>query len=124
MNKNTKEDCEMKKEEYLSLIDEVIAQGPYTDTWDSLCEHPTPKWYARDKFGIFIHWGVYSVPAFGNEWYPRNMYVKGSKENLHHTEKYELWINSATRILFLSLGLRRLIRRNGRPYLKRRERNS
>ena len=50
----------MKKEEYLSLIDEVIAQGPYTDTWDSLCEHPTPKWYARDKFGIFIHWGVYS----------------------------------------------------------------
>ena len=53
----------MKKEEYLSLIDEVIAQGPYTDTWDSLCEHPTPKWYARDKFGIFIHWGVYSVPA-------------------------------------------------------------
>ena len=59
----------MKKEEYLSLIDEVIAQGPYTDTWDSLCEHPTPKWYARDKFGIFIHWGVYSVPAFGNEWY-------------------------------------------------------
>ena len=78
----------MKKEEYLSLIDEMIAQGPYTDTWDSLCEHPTPKWYARDKFGIFIHWGVYSVPAFGNEWYPRNMYVKGSKENLHHTEKY------------------------------------
>lgn len=78
----------MKKEEYLSLIDEVIAQGPYTDTWDSLCEHPTPKWYARDKFGVFIHWGVYSVPAFGNEWYPRNMYVKGSKENLHHTEKY------------------------------------
>ena len=61
MNKNTKEDCEMKKEEYLSLIDEVIAQGPYTDMWDSLCEHPTPKWYARDKFGIFIHWGVYSV---------------------------------------------------------------
>ena len=88
MNKNTKEDCEMKKEEYLSLIDEVIAQGPYTDTWDSLCEHPTPKRYARDKFGIFIHWGVYSVPAFGNEWYPRNMYVKGSKENLHHIEKY------------------------------------
>ena len=43
----------MKKEEYLSLIDEVIAQGPYTDTWDSLCEHPTPKWYARDKFTVF-----------------------------------------------------------------------
>ena len=111
----------MKKEEYLSLIDEVIAQGPYTDTWDSLCEHPTPKWYARDKFGIFIHWGVYSVPAFGNEWYPRNMYVKGSKENLHHTEKYGTLDKFG---LFLSLRLRSLIRRNGRPYLKRRGRNS
>lgn len=50
----------MKKEEYLSLIDEVIAQGPYTDTWDSLCEHPTPKWYARDKFGI-LSTGVFTV---------------------------------------------------------------
>ena len=42
----------------------------------------------NNKVGIFIHWGVYSVPAFGNEWYPRNMYIKGSKENLHHEEKY------------------------------------
>lgn len=50
----------MKKEEYLSRIDEVIARGPYTDTWDSLCEHPTPKWYARDKFGIFTT-GVFTV---------------------------------------------------------------
>ena len=58
MNKNTKEDCEMKKEEYLSLIDEVIAQGPYTDTWDSLCEHPTPKWYASLEF---LFTGVYIV---------------------------------------------------------------
>ena len=30
-----------------------------------------PEWYRDAKFGIFIHWGVYSVPAFGNEWYPR-----------------------------------------------------
>ena len=77
----------MKKEEYLSLIDEVIAQGPYTDTWDSLCEHPTPKWYARDKFGIFIHWGIYSVPAFAphtwelgevdsKEWFADNPYAE------------------------------------------------
>ena len=58
MNKNTKEDCEMKKEEYLSLIDEVIAQGPYTDMWDSLCEHPTPKWYAR----VFRHLETSGIP--------------------------------------------------------------
>lgn len=78
----------MSTQEYLCKIDEVIAQGPYTDTWESLCEHPTPVWYEKGKFGIFIHWGVYSVPAFGDEWYPRNMYRKGSKENLHHVETY------------------------------------
>ena len=78
----------MSTEEYLRKIDEVIAQGPYTDTWDSLCGHPTPVWYEKGKFGIFIHWGVYSVPAFGDEWYPRNMYRKGSRENLHHVETY------------------------------------
>ena len=78
----------MDKKEYLSQIEAVIKEGPYSDTWDSLCEHPTPKWYEKGKFGIFIHWGVYSVPAFGNEWYPRYMYQKGSAENLHHVKTY------------------------------------
>ncbi len=78
----------MDRKEYLQEIDRVIARGPYTDEWDSLCEHPTPQWYKRGKFGIFIHWGVYCVPAFGNEWYPRTMYQKGSRENLHHVETF------------------------------------
>lgn len=40
------------------------------------------------KFVIFIHLGVYSVPAFGNEWYPRKMYIQGSKEYDHHIQTY------------------------------------
>jgi len=40
------------------------------------------------KFGIFIHWGVYCVPAFGNEWYPRNMYMQGTPEFEHHIKTY------------------------------------
>ena len=40
------------------------------------------------KFGIYYHWGVFSVPAFGNEWYPRNMYINGSAENNHHSATY------------------------------------
>ena len=60
-------------------IDAVIAKGPYTDTWASLSGWQPPAWYQNAKFGIFIHWGVYSVPAFENEWYPRNMYIEGSK---------------------------------------------
>ena len=47
-----------------------------------------PEWFKDAKFGVFIHWGVYSVPAFGNEWYPRNMYREGSDEYRHHIETY------------------------------------
>ena len=49
---------------------------------------PVPEWFKDAKFGIYFHWGVYSVPAFGNEWYPRSMYIKGSPEYKHHTEIY------------------------------------
>ena len=75
-------------EEYLKTIERVIAQGPYTDTWESLCKHPVPEWYIDGKFGIFIHWGVYAVPAYGSEWYPRNMYQQGTKEFEHHVATY------------------------------------
>ncbi len=50
--------------------------------------NPVPEWFKDAKFGIYFHWGVYSVPAFANEWYPRSMYITGSIENKHHTEKY------------------------------------
>lgn len=72
----------------LEQIDACIARGPYADTWASLSHYRAPDWYRRLKFGIFIHWGVYSVPAFGNEWYPRNMYIQGSPEFRHHVETY------------------------------------
>lgn len=73
---------------YLDTIDRVIAQGPFSDTWESLSEYRVPRWYQDAKFGIFIHWGVYSVPAFGSEWYSRNMYIQGSKEYDHHVKTY------------------------------------
>lgn len=73
---------------YLETIDRVIEQGPFKADWGSLCEFETPEWYKKAKFGIFIHWGVYSVPAFGSEWYPRNMYIEGSKEFEHHVKTY------------------------------------
>ena len=53
----------MNKQEYLKQIDEVIAAGPYQDSWASLSGHPVPAWYRNAKLGIFIHWGVYSVPG-------------------------------------------------------------
>lgn len=72
----------------LQSIDDVIEKGPYKDTWASLSSWQTPKWYQKAKFGIFIHWGVYSVPAFDSEWYPRNMYIEGSKVYEHHIKTY------------------------------------
>ncbi len=47
----------------------------YEPNWESLAQYQIPDWYSDAKFGIFIHWGVYSVPAFGSEWYPRLMYM-------------------------------------------------
>jgi len=72
----------------MKIIDQVIAGGPFQASWESLRQYTVPTWYADAKFGIFIHWGVYSVPAFGNEWYPRNMYIQGSEEFNHHVETY------------------------------------
>ncbi len=73
---------------WLKKVDEVNVQGPFKPTWESLRGYKTPSWLMDDKFGIFIHWGLYSVPAFGNEWYSRNMYQQGSREFQHHVDTY------------------------------------
>ena len=47
----------------------------YQANWDSLSAHKqSPEWFRDAKFGIYFHWGPYSVPAFGNEHYPRTLY--------------------------------------------------
>ncbi|MFA9375893.1 MAG: alpha-L-fucosidase [Lachnotalea sp.] len=74
--------------EYLNKIEVVIEKGYYKDTWDSLMEFEVPNWFKKAKFGIFIHWGLYSVPANSNEWYSRNMYIEGMPAFEHHVKKY------------------------------------
>jgi alpha-L-fucosidase len=64
------------------------APRAYEPSWESLKRHEVPQWYRDAKFGIFIHWGLYAVPAFGNEWYPRNMYQRGTPEFEHHVKTY------------------------------------
>jgi alpha-L-fucosidase len=61
----------------------------YEATFESLEKvNPVPEWFKDAKFGIYFHWGVYAVPAYANEWYPRNMYREGTNENKHHIEVY------------------------------------
>lgn len=61
----------------------------YEETWESLAEYDeTAEWFKDAKFGIYAHWGVLSVPAFANDWYPRNMHIEGTYENKHQVETY------------------------------------
>jgi alpha-L-fucosidase len=67
----------------------------YEPSWQSLDARPTPSWYKEAKFGIFIHWGVYSVPAWAPkgqyaEWYQHALQTKdyGGQVYDYHKKKY------------------------------------
>jgi alpha-L-fucosidase len=59
--------------------------GPFQPTWDSLKEnYRVPQWFIGAKFGLFMHWGLYSVPAHHNEWYEKHMYGADSQWHIDH----------------------------------------
>jgi len=78
----------------------------YEPTLDSLSRHPVPAWFHDAKFGIFVHWGPYSVPAWAPrvkvdftsptwladnayaEWYLNTLSIPGSQTERHHRETY------------------------------------
>jgi alpha-L-fucosidase len=72
----------------LATVDQTVEKGPFAATWGSLSRYNLASWYLDAKFGIFIHWGAYSVPAFGSEWYPRNMYQTDQPEFKHHIRTF------------------------------------
>jgi alpha-L-fucosidase len=66
----------------LLLFTGTLSAQTYQPTWDSIDKRPTPAWFTDAKFGIFIHWGTYSVPAYAPvipeklayaEWYWNNL---------------------------------------------------
>lgn len=77
----------------LAVAGVVSAQSEnYTMDWkaitSSVSYNPEPEWLKDAKFGIYCHWGVYSVPAYSYEWYPRHMFMKERKEYAYHKEHY------------------------------------
>lgn len=69
--------------------DTHLGSEPFRANWESLRRHPpAPEWFQDAKLGIYFHWGPYSVPAFGSEWYPHNMYMPKRPEYQHHREKW------------------------------------
>jgi len=72
----------------LALSGALVAET-YKPTWESLAKHEgEPEWLKDAKLGIYFHWGVYSVPAFSSEWYPRWMHFEGKEEYKHHLATY------------------------------------
>ncbi|HNF03391.1 MAG TPA: alpha-L-fucosidase, partial [Ferruginibacter sp.] len=65
----------------------------YQPNWESLDKRPTPQWFQDAKFGIFIHWGVYSVPGWsskGNyaEWYQQGLQTTDTARQRFHKAKF------------------------------------
>ena len=55
----------------------------YEASVESLQNYSCPQWFRDAKFGIYLHWGAYSVAEQG-EWYARNLYIEGRPEYKHH----------------------------------------
>jgi len=75
-----------------SYCENTFEDKNYQPTWNSLGRHQIPEWFKDAKFGIYTHWGVYSVPAYGRNgsWYPHNMYKKGTDQYNYHVKHYGL----------------------------------
>lgn len=66
-------------EDAVKQIPKPMAPGPVKPTWESLKEnYQVPDWFRGAKFGIFMHFGIFSVPAHGNEWYEKFLYAGGN----------------------------------------------
>lgn len=70
-----------------SPIPGLSGNGPYQPTWDSMLQYDAPEWYRDAKFGIWAHWSPQCVPEDG-DWYARNMYIQGSKQNIYQLNHY------------------------------------
>ncbi|MGQ1787220.1 MULTISPECIES: alpha-L-fucosidase [unclassified Saccharicrinis] len=82
------------------VVSGLIAQKKYKAEWESLKQYEIPQWYKDAKFGIFIHWGPTTVPAYDSEWYGYHMWKeetvdalgnpsqKASRAYKYHTENY------------------------------------
>ncbi|XP_029900159.1 plasma alpha-L-fucosidase [Myripristis murdjan] len=87
------------------MIDNCSSQ--YQPTWESIDSRPLPDWFDQAKFGIFIHWGVFSVPSFGSEWFwwywqkqKRQPYVDFMQRNYPPDFKYQDFASQLTAEFF------------------------
>jgi len=85
-----------------------VSADAFKPEWDSIRKHEVPAWFEDAKFGMFVHWGLYSVPAWATplgelgeidfdvwfrsnpyaEWYLNSLRIEGSPTHEHHVETY------------------------------------
>lgn len=88
-------DFDMAPETNIKVVEAAVAQipakvktapGPIKPTWESIKEtYKVPQWFIGAKFGLFMHWGLFSVPAYHNEWYEKHMYTNSGIGAWHKT---------------------------------------
>lgn len=81
-----------------NLFSRIIAAqvtGPYEPTWTSTDAHnASPEWFRDAKFGVYWHWGAFTVPQYNSEWYGRYVFEPDSDTRKEHTRRYgapEVW---------------------------------
>ncbi len=87
------EQCKANIAAMVAHMNEGATEGPYRPNWVSLRTHEAqPEWFLDGKVGIYFHWGVYAVPAHGNEWYMRKMHIRDDNPRQsyyqHHRDTY------------------------------------
>ena len=100
-----------------------LPPGPFEATWESIEKnYRTPGWFGDAKFGIFLHWGLYAVPARHNEWYEKHLYaseLKWQEETYGPLEKfgYKDFIPMFTCAKFNADDWAALFRKSGAKYV-------
>ena len=99
----------------------------YENNWESLNKRPVPEWFSDAKFGIFIHWGLYSVPAYTKkgdyaEWYMRQIEEDTEAAAFHkrvygENAKYEDFVSGFTAELFDAKKWADLFQKSGAKYI-------
>ncbi len=100
----------------------------YENNWESLNKRPVPKWFSDAKFGIFIHWGLYSVPAYSRkteyaEWYREQLNKPEHPSRLFHDRvygpgfKYEDFVHDFRAELFDANKWAKLFSQSGARYI-------
>lgn len=106
------------------IVEKGSTASRYEPTWPSLESRPLPSWYDESKVGIFVHWGVYAVPAFGSEWFWTNWrdakapsYIQYMEDNYRPGFTYQEFASDFRAELFNASAWTEIFAQSGAKYV-------